>query len=142
VRALLLERGGLAAGSSGACDGLVLLQLKKPGIHTAIAVESVEAMKRLAGELAVDVEFRRAGGLVVIGSAAEYEAMTRFAAGRRLDGIDVSLLDAAQARELEPCLSGDTLGATTCPLEGQVNPIPYPCLRNGSSSNGRPDRSG
>jgi sarcosine oxidase subunit beta len=69
------------------------------------------------------VEFERKGGLVVIETEEEYGAMARFAAERRLEGIDVSLLDAAQARELEPSLSPGIQGATYCSYEGQINPI-------------------
>jgi glycine/D-amino acid oxidase-like deaminating enzyme len=123
VRVLLVERDGLAAGSSGACDGLVLLQSKKPGVHTSIAIESVDALERLAAELPVDVEFRRAGGLVVIETGPEREAMARFVADRRLEGVEVSLLDPSQARDLEPCLSSEIFGATFCAAEGQINPI-------------------
>jgi sarcosine oxidase subunit beta len=123
VRVVLLERDGLAAGSSGACDGLLLLQSKKPGIHTSLAIESIQMLARLAVELPLDVEFNREGGLVVIETDEEYEAMAQFAAERRVEGIDVSLLDAAQARELEPCLSPEVRGATFCPYEGQINPM-------------------
>jgi glycine/D-amino acid oxidase-like deaminating enzyme len=120
---LLLDRDGLAAGSSGACDGLVLLQSKKPGIHTSLAVESIELLESLAAELPADVEFHRSGGLVAIETEEEFQAMTRFVAERRLEGVDVSLLDTAQARALEPSLSPEILGASFCPFEGQVNPI-------------------
>ncbi|MFO8088751.1 MAG: FAD-binding oxidoreductase [Desulfatiglandaceae bacterium] len=123
VRVVLLERDGLAAGSSGACDGLLLLQSKKPGIHTSLAIESIEMIARLAGELPLDVEFERKGGLVVMETEEEYQAMAGFAAERRLEGIDVSLLDAAQARGLEPSLSPEVCGATFCPSEGQINPM-------------------
>ena len=123
VDVLLLERDGLAAGSSGACDGLVLLQSKKPGAHMTLAAAGIAAFERLAKELPVDVEFNQAGGLVVVATEQEHEAMARFVAERRLAGIDVSLLDSVQARELEPCLSAEILGATFCPTEGQINPI-------------------
>lgn len=123
VRVLLLDRNGLAAGSSGACDGLLLLQSKKPGIHTTLAAESLEMMQRLAEELPLDVEFHREGGLVVIETEEDYQAMTRFAAERRVEGVDVSLLDAAQVREIEPSLSRQIYGATFCPYEGQINPM-------------------
>ena len=40
VRVTLLEQGELASGSSGACDGFVFLQSKKPGVHLQLAMES------------------------------------------------------------------------------------------------------
>mgnify|MGYP001043926584 CR=1 FL=1 len=123
VDVLVVEREGPAAGSSGACDGLVLLQSKKPGLHTTLAFESIQSLDRLSAELPVEIEFRRRGGLVVIGNETELEAMSHFVEDRCRAGMDVSMLDSAEVRELEPCIYQDILGATFCPFEGQINPI-------------------
>lgn len=123
VKVLVIEREGPAAGSSGACDGLVLLQSKRPGIHTTLALQSMESLARLSAELPMDVEFRRRGGLVVIVNEQELEAMNLFVEDRRNAGLNVSLLNPAEVRNLEPCLSEDIMGATFCPSEGQINPI-------------------
>jgi sarcosine oxidase subunit beta len=40
IRVCLLARGAVAGGTFGACDGLVFLQSKKPGIHLQLAMES------------------------------------------------------------------------------------------------------
>jgi len=37
IKAVLLEKNGIASGTSGSCDGLVFLQSKKPGIHLKLA---------------------------------------------------------------------------------------------------------
>ena len=42
TRVTLIEARDLASGSSGACDGLVFMQSKKPGIHLRLAMESLK----------------------------------------------------------------------------------------------------
>ena len=123
VDVLVVEREGLAAGSSGACDGLVLVQSKKPGIHLTLARAGIARFRELTGELPSDIEFKQDGALVVISSEEELAAMERFVSEQERHGLDIRLLDTAQTRELEPCLSPAILGATFCPVEGQINPM-------------------
>ena len=119
----LVEAGDLASGSSGACDGLVFMQSKKPGIHLQLAMASVERFAALQEELPVNIEFSRTGGLVVIETEAEYRAMEKFVAKQQAIGLDVRLLDQEQLMEKEPCLSRELLGASYSSLDAQVNPI-------------------
>ena len=123
LRVTLLEQGGIAAGSSGACDGLVFLQSKKPGIHLELAMESRRRFERLAGTLPVDIEYRPSGGMVVAENEAQMGALAQYAAAQQAIGLKVGLLDGTQARRLEPRLADELAGATHCPQDGQVNPI-------------------
>lgn len=123
IKVVLLERGDLASGTSGACDGLVFLQSKKPGVHLKLAMASKARFDELQDQLPRPIEYENHGGLVVIESEAEQEAMRAFVVEQRRIGLDVSLLDGREARELEPQLSRHIQGATYSPLDGQVNPI-------------------
>ena len=119
----LIEAKDIAAGSSGACDGLVFMQSKKPGIHLSLAIESLKRFQSLQQELPVDIEFKQAGGMVIIENDAEYRAMEKFTKEQQENGLDVRLLDRSQTLEKEPFLSTDIQGASFSPLDGQVNPI-------------------
>lgn len=119
----LLEKGGLASGSSGACDGHIFLQSKKPGIHLELALASRELFQELDRELAGPTEFRKSGGLVAITTRDELAVMEDFAAAQASTGLEVDLLKGEPLRRLCPALSPDILGATYSPLDGQVNPI-------------------
>lgn len=123
IKVILLERGDLASGTSGACDGLVFLQSKKPGAHLELALASKARLDELQNQLPVNIEYENHGGLVIIESEAEFEAMRAFVAEQRKSGLEVGLLDGREARELEPQLSDGIRGATYSPLDGQVNPI-------------------
>jgi glycine/D-amino acid oxidase-like deaminating enzyme len=120
---ILVETDDLAAGSSGACDGLVFLQSKKPGIHLKLALESRDRFAELSEDLPFPIEYRRCGGLVIIEDEAQYRLMTTYARDQRDIGLDVTLLDAAAARKLEPALSPSIAGAAYSAMDGQVNPI-------------------
>ncbi|MFO7874992.1 MAG: FAD-binding oxidoreductase [Desulfovermiculus sp.] len=123
AKGAVLEAGDLAAGSSGACDGLVFLQSKKPGVHLDLALASRERFLHLQDELPLPIEFSACGGLVVVEGQAQMLAMRSFVSRQARGGLEISLLDSKQARELEPELSPDIAGATWSDLDGQVNPI-------------------
>ena len=120
---ILIEQGDLAAGSSGACDGLVFLQSKKPGIHLQLALASRERFGELSESLPLPIEYRACGGMVVIEGEAEWSVMRRYVADQRRIGLAVDLLNADDARKLEPALSPAIAGVSFSPMDGQVNPI-------------------
>jgi glycine/D-amino acid oxidase-like deaminating enzyme len=61
--------------------------------------------------------------MVIIEDEAQYRLMATYAWDQRDIGLDVTLLDAAAARELEPALSPSIAGAAYSAMDGQVNPI-------------------
>jgi glycine/D-amino acid oxidase-like deaminating enzyme len=120
---LLLEKSDFASGTSSACDGMIFLQSKKPGAHLALAVPSRKRFDSLPEELDFEIELRCNGGIMTIGNQRELQAVEDVVKRQRQADLDVSILDAHQARDLEPCLSRKILGATFCPQDAQVNPI-------------------
>lgn len=120
---VLLEKGDFVSGSSGACDGLVFLQSKKPGPHLELALASRARFDELREELDSSIELRCEGGMITITTDAELHAMERFVEEQQHLGLEVSLVDGRRARELEPCLSHEVVASTFSPLDAQVNPI-------------------
>jgi glycine/D-amino acid oxidase-like deaminating enzyme len=123
ARVTLIEKKDLASGSSGACDGLVFMQSKKPGVHLSLAMESLKRFEALQRELPFDIEFKKTGGLVIIESENEYRAMEKYVKEQQAIGLDVQLLDKTQTHEKETLLSTSIIGSTFSPLDAQVNPI-------------------
>ncbi len=123
LRPVVCERGDLAAGSSGACDGLVFLQSKRPGLHLRLALESQRRIEALRAALPFGFEYERRGGLVVICDEAEHAAMRQYVCAQRDSGLDVCLVDGREARRLEPALGPEVQAAACSPLDGQVNPM-------------------
>lgn len=123
IRPVLLEAGSVACGSTGACEGMLLLQSKKPGIHLEMAMQSMSRFATLSDELGTDIEYDNKGGLVVMETMEEREAMQAFAKKQQACGADVTFLSTEDARELEPALSPEITGATYSPIDSQANPL-------------------
>ena len=123
IQAVVLDKKEIATGSSGACEGLLLLQSKKPGIHLDMALESIRRFPDLIEDLDQPIEYETKGGLVVIETEDELDAMRIFVDKQKKHNVDVSLLNTEQAREKEPALSEKIIGATFSPLDSQVNPL-------------------
>jgi glycine/D-amino acid oxidase-like deaminating enzyme len=139
IKPLLVEKSDPAAGSSGACDGLVFMQSKKPGLHLKLALESRRRFDGLEAQLGGSIEFRSPGGMCLIESEAELAAMRLFVAEQRASGLDVELIDGDEARRREPCLSRKVIAATFSALDSQVNPyaLTFAFLRAAKSAGAR-----
>jgi sarcosine oxidase subunit beta len=122
LKVVLLEQKVPAGGSSGACGGTIFLQTKKPGPNLKLALASAKLFQQLEDELAVDIEYRNRGGMIIIENEAELETLKTLVDRQQKAGLEVSILDRKQARELEPALNPDIIGATFSPLDSQVNP--------------------
>ncbi len=123
INVILLEKNGIASGSSGACDGAVVMQTKKPGVHLKLALQSHALLGRIQDHLPVPIEYEKNGGLIVIETDDEKTAMQQFVEAQRQAGLDVELLDHNQLRTLAPNLSDHLIGATYSPLDSKINPI-------------------
>jgi len=123
INVILLDKSEIASGSSGACDGAVVMQTKKPGVHLKLALESHTLLNRMQDLLPVPIEYEKNGGLIVIETEDEKTAMKQFVEAQRLAGLDVELLDHKQLRALAPHLSDHLIGATYSHLDSKINPI-------------------
>lgn len=119
---LLLDRSGVAAGTSGACDQAILLQSKKPGRHLELARASAQLFKTLESELQTDLEYACHGGMVVIETEDQLRVMTSFVAQQQQAGLAVRLISGDEARVRQPGLAPHVVGASWSDEDGQVNP--------------------
>jgi sarcosine oxidase subunit beta len=139
IKPLLIEKADPAAGSSGACDGLVFLQSKKPGLHLRLGLESRNRFDGLIEVLGSRTEFKNPGGMCLIETEAELAAMRIFVAEQHRSGLEVELIEGEEARRREPCLSEKVIAATYSALDAQVNPygLTYAFLRAAKTAGAR-----
>ena len=130
----LIERGGIASGTSGRCEGNVLVQDKLPGFDCQLARLSQELFPVIAHEIDYDIKWTRKGSLLVIESEEELEAATLFCRQMAAEGIPVNNLDAYQVHEYEPHLAQDIVGGLEFACDGALNPM---ALSQGLSSKAR-----
>lgn len=122
-KVVLLEKNQLASEASGACDGFITLQTKRPGIQLELALKSRKMFNELVEELGRPVEYRKAGSMIVIEEESQFDLMEKFMKNQRQAGLDVDIVDNEEARRLEPGLSEHIAGASYCPSDGLVNPM-------------------
>ncbi len=119
----LLDRGDIAAGTSSACDGFIILQSKNPGPHLDLALQSAAMYRTLSAELDYDLEYMPCGGMVVAETEKQAGLLRDLIIKQQEAGLSVELLPIKEARENEPLLAEDLWGAAYCREDAQVNPI-------------------
>ena len=123
MKVAVFEKGNIGEETSSACDGMVFLQSKKPGISLRLALESIHILEKLQHEFERDIEYVQKGGLLIIDSEIEKKALSQMVKEHQAFGIEVQMLDAEETLKIEPFLSQEILGSTYCKLDGSINPI-------------------
>src|SRR5205823_1552487 len=106
----VIERGAVAAGTTGAGEGNILVSDKEPGPELELAQLSVRLWRRLGDELGPDAELEPKGGLVVAAGPEERRQLDDFAAAQAAAGVKVRTVGHAGLRDLEPYLADGLAG--------------------------------
>lgn len=121
---LLIEKGDLCNGTSGACDAYITPHTKAPGYHLELCLRSQEVWNTLEKELGEDLEYEATcGSLQVCQNEIEYDVVESNSRKLLEGGLSVEMLRIENTRKIEPALSETLAGALYCPSAGQVNPF-------------------
>src|SRR5215469_13410961 len=71
MRVCIVERGGVAGGTSGSGEGNILLSDKVPGPELEMARAGLALWAQLAHALSDDIEYEEKGAIVVAENAAQ-----------------------------------------------------------------------
>ncbi len=126
---IVLDRDEPGAGASWAAAGMLAPVAEAEfgeDAHIRLNLEGAARWPGFAAELAeltgVDLEYRRAGSLVVAVDSDDAEALRRLYELRRGLGLDTEWLTGRECRRLEPGLSPRVHGGMLAPDDGQVDP--------------------
>ncbi|KPI27882.1 FAD dependent oxidoreductase [Actinobacteria bacterium OV320] len=119
---ILVDRGPVAGGTTGAGEGNLLVSDKEPGPELQLALLSAKLWGELAQEMGAAVEYEPKGGLVVASTPASLTALAELAAGQRAAGVSAVRVGADQLHELEPYLARGLAGGVLYPQDAQVMP--------------------
>ncbi|MGE5617709.1 MAG: NAD(P)/FAD-dependent oxidoreductase [Sphingomonadaceae bacterium] len=119
---LLLERSFLASGSSGACEGNLLLWDKELERELPLAQRSLQLWRELAGELGIDFEYDPKGSIMLAEDEAALAAVSRKLSDLSAAGVAGEMLDPRQLHAEEPALADDLAGGALFPEDAQVEP--------------------
>jgi len=122
-KVILAEKTTMGAGASAACDDMILLQSKKPGILLEMAFKSLEIFRDLEKELPNDIELENRGGMILIENDFQLKAMEEFVASQNQYGLGVKIVDRKQVKKQQPNVSDHIIASTYCSRDSQVNPM-------------------
>ncbi|MFI9820614.1 NAD(P)/FAD-dependent oxidoreductase [Streptomyces sp. NPDC052013] len=119
---IVVDRGPVAGGTTGAGEGNLLVSDKAPGPELELALLSLRLWSELAEEAGQEIEYDPKGGLVVAGTPAALDGLERFAAGQRGAGVRADPVPADRLAALEPHLAPGLAGGVHYPQDAQVMP--------------------
>jgi len=121
---VVVDRGAIAGGTSGAGEGNLLVSDKLPGPELDLALLSARLWRDdLAPRLGPRLEYDAKGGLVVAATSEAAAALCETIAAQRAAGVAVTHVAAADLPTLEPHLAPDLAGGARYPADAQVQPI-------------------
>lgn len=119
----VLERKYLASGSTGRCGGGFRQQWSTEA-NTTLAMASVQRLEGLEEELGYRTEFFQGGYLILAHTEEEEQQFAKNVAMQRKLGLEVDMVDPAEARKIVPFLNTELIRkATWCPKDGHINPF-------------------
>jgi len=122
---IVLDRGGLVAGTTGSGEGNILVSDKRPGPELDLALLSSRLWRELAAELSGefgDFELEEKGGLVVAAADSDLAVLLELAAAQSAAGVAQIGVDAAGLPDIEPYINRDLVGGVYYPGDLQVQP--------------------
>jgi sarcosine oxidase subunit beta len=119
----VLERKYLASGSTGRSGGGFRQQWSTEA-NTTLAMASVKRLEGLEEELGYRTEFFQGGYLILAHTEEEEQQFAKNVAMQRSLGLEVNMVDPAEARKIVPFLNTELIRkATWCPKDGHINPF-------------------
>ncbi len=121
----VLDRGGIASGTTSRCEGNVLVSDKPAGPELDLIRASRAEWPDLLARIGAsdNVEWEDKGGLVVATDEDTAAALAQFAAAQRAVGVSAQPVDAHDVRGLEPHITPDVCCAVYYPQDAQVQPV-------------------
>jgi D-hydroxyproline dehydrogenase subunit beta len=123
LRVHVVERAQIAGGTSGACEGNLLVSDKEAGPELELALYSRQVFRDDLAEYGPRWEFVAKGGLVVAASEAGAAALGELTARQRHSGVEVVDVAADSLQDYEPYISPALRVGAFYPQDGQVQPM-------------------
>ncbi|MEV3967732.1 FAD-binding oxidoreductase [Streptomyces sp. NPDC050698] len=120
---VVVDRGPVAGGTTGAGEGNLLVSDKEPGPELDLALLSARLWSDLAQEgLGEAIEYEAKGGVVVAGTDRALAGLEKLAAGQRAAGVEAVPVPSDRLTDLEPYLTPGLAGGVHYPQDAQVMP--------------------
>ena len=123
LRVLVLDRGPVASGTTGAGEGNILVSDKEPSAELTLALRSRDAWFEINTDIGGGFELEDKGGVVVSRSEKGIADLKKLSALQAENGIQVVELDGKGVRQIEPHISNSVEYAVLYPQDAQCQPM-------------------
>ena len=123
LRVLVLDRGPVASGTTGAGEGNILVSDKEPSAELTLALRSRDAWFEINTDIGGGFELEDKGGVVISRSEKGISDLKKLSAIQAQHGIEVVELDAKGIKAIEPHISDSVEYAVLYPQDAQCQPM-------------------
>jgi glycine/D-amino acid oxidase-like deaminating enzyme len=120
-KVLVIDRGAVSSGTTGAGEGNILVSDKDPGPELTLALRSRDLWFEMQEDVGDAFELEAKGGVVV--ARNDDGPLMKLSSEQRLHGVAIQKLDHASLHELEPYLDQRYQSGVFYPQDAQCQPM-------------------
>lgn len=121
LKVIVIDRGTVASGTTGAGEGNILVSDKDPGPELTLALRSRDLWFEMQEDVGDSFELEAKGGVVV--ARGDDSQLMKLADSQSIHGVTTEKLDHRRLHELEPFLHPDLSSGVFYPQDAQCQPM-------------------
>jgi len=121
LKAIVIDRGTVASGTTGAGEGNIMVSDKSPGPELELALKSRDMWFEVAQDLGNEFELVAKGGLAV--SRGDASSLFELSNSQSIAGVQTKRVGASEIQELEPFISKEIQNGVHYPQDAQCQPM-------------------
>jgi glycine/D-amino acid oxidase-like deaminating enzyme len=121
LKAIVIDRGTVASGTTGAGEGNIMVSDKSPGPELELALKSRDMWFEVAQDLGNEFELVAKGGLAV--SRGDASSLFELSNSQSVAGVQTKRVGAFEIQELEPFISKEIQNGVHYPQDAQCQPM-------------------
>ena len=121
LKAIVIDRGTVASGTTGAGEGNIMVSDKSPGPELELALKSRDMWFEVAQDLGNEFELVAKGGLAV--SRGDASSLFELSNSQSVAGVQTKRVGASELQELEPFISKAIQNGVHYPQDAQCQPM-------------------
>jgi glycine/D-amino acid oxidase-like deaminating enzyme len=121
LKVMIIDRGSVASGTTGAGEGNILVSDKDPGPELTLALNSRDLWFELQEDVGDSFELEAKGGVVV--ARHDSSALMKLAEHQRAAGVLAERVNSSELHKLEPYLHPDLSEGVFYPQDAQCQPM-------------------
>jgi len=121
LKAIVIDRGTVASGTTGAGEGNIMVSDKSPGPELELALKSRDMWFEVAQDLGNEFELVAKGGLAV--SRGDASSLFELSNSQSVAGVQTKRVGASEIQEIEPFISKAIQNGVHYPQDAQCQPM-------------------